>query len=314
MLLWALWFCAAVAGASSRPRQPPPALREHLRAQWSQILESMAPGAEGMRRVEGEARRQVQDARRRNFTPHFVLDRVFSEDFLRLVASEIPEVKDASKKGCLGRRRWRCWKNDLTDSLWASSKNILDDEAGMGPATQMLYQALRLEPWLRFLQRTYRIGDPLIARMDGAGIQNTANGGFLGLHVDFNWHLGLQRRINLFIYLNDRWQDSFGGELELWNSDITECGARILPSMGRVVSFQTTDFSWHGQPHPLSAPANRSRRSVALYYYTERRRPRSECREGKCDVEHSTLRGHVDCARCRGPCCAASCGAQRSPW
>jgi hypothetical protein len=41
------------------------------------------------------------------------------------------------------------------------------------------------------------------------------------------------------------------------------------------VVFSTTDDSYHGHPDPLTCPEGRSRRSIAMYYYTVGR-PREE--------------------------------------
>ena len=42
----------------------------------------------------------------------------------------------------------------------------------------------------------------------------------------------------------------------------------VLPVMGRAVVFNTTLQSFHGQPDPVGCPPDRSRRSIATYYYT----------------------------------------------
>ena len=52
--------------------------------------------------------------------------------------------------------------------------------------------------------------------------------------------------------------------------------------------FSSTDFSYHGHPQPLAAPADRARRSLALYYYTVGR-PSEECLSGDCDQKKGTL-------------------------
>ena len=57
----------------------------------------------------------------------------------------------------------------------------------------------------------------------------------------------------------------------------------FAPIAGRCVIFATTDFSYHGHPLPLACPPDRSRRSIALYYYSAAR-PESELSR-----EHSTL-------------------------
>ena len=50
--------------------------------------------------------------------------------------------------------------------------------------------------------------------------------------------------------------------------------------------FSTTDFSYHGHPDPLNCPENRSRKSIALYYYSNGR-PSYEINQG-LEI-HSTL-------------------------
>jgi hypothetical protein len=47
-----------------------------------------------------------------------------------------------------------------------------------------------------------------------------------------------------------------------------------------MAMFSTTDYSYHGHPDPLSCPPDRSRRSLALYYYTNGR-PAEEVEQGK---------------------------------
>lgn len=111
------------------------------------------------------------------------------------------------------------------------------------------------------------IPDP---HFEGGGFHETKRGGHLGVHADFNIHgqLQLERRLNLLIYLNEDWDESYGGQLELWNKTMTECAVRVQPIFGRAVIFNTTLDSFHGHPDPLACPPERSRRSIATYYYT----------------------------------------------
>jgi hypothetical protein len=80
--------------------------------------------------------------------------------------------------------------------------------------------------------------------------------------------MDLERRVNVLIYLNDDWKDDYGGQLELWNEDMTEKRQSILPLAGRCVMFSTTGSSFHGNPNPIAHPDGKTRRSIALYYYT----------------------------------------------
>jgi hypothetical protein len=43
----------------------------------------------------------------------------------------------------------------------------------------------------------------------------------------------------------------------------------VRPDFGTIVVFGTTADSLHGHPQPLQCPPDKSRKSIALYYYTE---------------------------------------------
>ena len=58
---------------------------------------------------------------------------------------------------------------------------------------------------------------------------------------------------------------------------MSKCSVKILPLFNRVALFSTTGDSWHGHPDPLTCPEDRSRKSLALYYYTNGR-PAKELR------------------------------------
>src|SRR5271155_4839619 len=119
----------------------------------------------------------------------------------------------------------------------------------------------------------------------GGGLHQIKPGGKLAVHADFNHHkrLNLERRINVLIYLNKDWKEEYGGHFELWNKDMTRAEQKILPLFNRCAIFSTTSTSYHGHPDPLSCPPDRTRKSIATYYYSNGR-PEEEVR----DV-HSTL-------------------------
>lgn len=104
----------------------------------------------------------------------------------------------------------------------------------------------------------------------GAGFHEIQNGDHLSVHADFNHHkpLGLERRINVLIYLNESWEIRYGGQLELWDESMSTCLKSIVPVMNRCVIFNTTSKSNHGNPHPVNHPKGQTRKSIALYYYT----------------------------------------------
>ena len=121
----------------------------------------------------------------------------------------------------------------------------------------------------------------------GGGLHELKNGGYLNVHCDFNKHpkIKLDRRINVLIYLNHEWKEKFGGSLELWDKKMEKCVKKITPIFNRIVIFNTTDFSFHGNPEPVNCPdKTKTRKSIALYYYSNGR-PKNEM-----DVKpHTTL-------------------------
>jgi hypothetical protein len=119
----------------------------------------------------------------------------------------------------------------------------------------------------------------------GGGLHQIKPGGKLAVHADFNHHtkLKLERRINVLIYLNKDWKEEYGGHFELWNKEMTAADQKLLPIFNRCAIFSTTSTSYHGHPDPLRCPPDRTRKSLATYYYSNGR-PEEEVRDA-----HSTL-------------------------
>lgn len=134
-----------------------------------------------------------------------------------------------------------------------------------------LFAFLNSAPMLKFLESLSGIKslipDPYF---NGGGYHETFRGGFLGIHADFrlNKQLNLHRRLNMIIYLNEDWQDEWGGQLELWDKSMKKKVVGISPVINRCAIFSTDADSYHGHPDQLNCPESRSRRSIALYYYT----------------------------------------------
>ena len=195
--------------------------------------------------------------------PHICLDNFFDAGLVTRVAAEFPEL------GGKGDIRF----NDPNQLKLASR-----GEYRFGPVTRELVHFLNSQPFLEYLSVLTGIRglipDPYFS---GGGLHEIRRGGFLKIHADFNRHpdLQLDRRINLLLYLNEHWEESYGGHFELWDKEMKQCVKKFLPVFNRMVIFNTTDQSYHGHPDPLGCPENRGRRSIALYYYTNGR-PRGE--------------------------------------
>ena len=149
---------------------------------------------------------------------------------------------------------------------------------------------LNSEPFLLFLQELTSVEETLMPDpyFEGGGFHQSKAGGFLKIHADFNKHrlTKLDRRLNILVYLNKDWKEEYNGHFELWDKDMNGCVKKILPEFNTLAMFSTTDFSYHGLPNPITCPPDRSRKSVALYYYSNGR-PAHEINDGL--EEHNTL-------------------------
>ena len=111
------------------------------------------------------------------------------------------------------------------------------------------------------------IPDP---HFEGGGFHEIGCGGKLELRNDSRPHSNprLNRRLILQIYLNKNWEQDYRGHLELWDKSAKQKVRDIAPLFNRCVVFNTGRDSYHGYPDPLNVPANRTRKSMALCYYT----------------------------------------------
>ncbi len=203
--------------------------------------------------------------------PYIVFDDFFDPDLLDTVLSEFPRP---------GEIRWQRFDNEKEIKLASAA------ESSFGPTTRLLLYHLNSITFLEFLSEVTGIADLIPDPcFDGGGLHQIERGGKLGVHADFNKHprFGLDRRLNLLLYLNRDWREEYGGHLELWNRGVTRCETRILPVFNRLMVFGTTDFTFHGHPEPLRCPDGMTRKSLALYYFSNGR-PAEEVSDS-----HSTL-------------------------
>jgi SAM-dependent methyltransferase len=169
-------------------------------------------------------------------------------------------------------------------------KSVVERIRELGPAYAALDDAVRSPAFLQWLAEATGIPD---LRYDpwyfGGGTHENRDGQELDPHVDFNRHpeTGWHRRLNLIVYLNDEWQPAWGGELELHSNPRSpdDRTVRIAPLRNRAVIFETTESSWHGFRR-IALPRDRratTRRSIALYFYTDTRPAR------ELGAPHSTI-------------------------
>lgn len=109
--------------------------------------------------------------------------------------------------------------------------------------------------------------------LNGGGWHMHSRGGNNNIHLDYNIHpkMGMQRKVNIIVYLTKDWNPKWGGGLELWsnNEDTNQplrCEKVVDNVFNRAIIFDTTQNSWHGLPNHINCPENVVRKSIAAYY------------------------------------------------
>ncbi len=197
---------------------------------------------------------------------HVVIDNFFEPAACRRMLEDFPQFEDRyalNEMGEVGGKAVRMNVRDVSDTyraldLYLQTPGFLDLVSTITGIPDLLY-------------------DPDYI---GGGTHENRDGQDLDAHVDFNYHprTKTHRRLNLIVYLNDEWDESWGGALELhsnpWNPAANQT-RRVLPLLNRAVIFETNEVSWHGF-NRIDLPAERkalSRKSFAIYLYTKERPP-----------------------------------------
>jgi hypothetical protein len=194
--------------------------------------------------------------------PHIVLDNFLKPDAARQAMAEFSD---------LCRDEWHSYAH------FNEAKFSHTDPSHWGPGLQSLLEVLNSPRFVEYLSELTGIrglmADP---DLEGGGLHRSTRGGYLNIHADFTvhpHHVDWARRLNLIVYLNEEWRPEYGGELELWNADMTKCVESIAPVGNRAVIFETGLDSFHGHPEPMPCPHGVNRCSLALYYFTHEDRP-----------------------------------------
>ena len=197
--------------------------------------------------------------------PSIIFKNFFKDEYLSKILADFPDLRNIKKTQEYNNKNEIKFTNNKKENIPTSIQNFI--------------KFLNSEPFVSFLQKLTSIKEKLVSdqNLDGGGLHEIKNGGKLKIHTDFHLHpsLGLDRRINVLIYLNKNWKNSYGGHLELWDVEMKNCVQKIAPEFNTMVIFSTTDFSNHGHPDPLNCPSNISRKSIALYYFSNGR-PKEE--------------------------------------
>ena len=251
---------------------------------------------ENINNLEVFAKEKKDEYSRAKPFPHIVIDNLFNEQLLNNILNEFPSnIEEIGDK----------FDNKVEKKLSLNNTDKFSHE------TNNFINFLNSKKFINFLQILTNVDEKLIPDpyLIGGGLHELRNKGYLNIHADFNLHptMKIDRRLNILIYLNKNWKNEFGGSLELWDKSMKKCEKKIIPSFNKTVIFSTTDYSYHGNPEKINHPENISRKSIAMYYYTNgrpsnerflgnhstifRRRPKTN--DGDSNIEFKKIFGKI---------------------
>jgi len=206
--------------------------------------------------------------------PFVIMENFLSPHLANLILQECKRFKDYDYEGkYMPDQTWgQSNKEFMPSAIDTHNDQSRAEMARHLPLTWHTINYLNSNKVLDFIGKITGInnleGDPTFM---GGGVHKISAGGHLDVHTDYtiNWFIKRRRRLNLLVYLNHNWQDYYNGNLELWDSNLTNCVVQIRPIFNRAILFQTTGPAFHGHPIPLNTPEGISRYSLALYYYTD---------------------------------------------
>jgi len=224
-----------------------------------------------------------EETLRREFGSRSPFKYVVIENFLlaehaRRIYSEFPPID---------KKSWVDGNGLHTKNKWAMP-------CVAGTVADRFYSEVNSADFLEFMVRITGIqGLARDSDLFGAGYHQILDGGFLDVHIDFNKHdkSGLDRRLNLIVYLNPDWKDAYGGNLELWDMQRRVRLENLAPNFNRCVVFETNEVSFHGHPRPLNTGGKTTRKSLSVYYYSQGRE------DGVAAPVHNTIYKNTQGAR-----------------
>jgi Rps23 Pro-64 3,4-dihydroxylase Tpa1-like proline 4-hydroxylase len=208
---------------------------------------------------------------------HLVIDNFLPNSLAKKCLENFPAISN------------KCWlkynHKDIEIKYRTNWKSEFDIPSGIVEAVRIFNSSIILSAISKRFAINKLIPDPYFT---GGGLNVSTRGGLLDVHVDGNYHdaTGLNRRMNIILYLNQNWKEEWGGSFGLYTNNGKKCAKKISPIFNRLVIFDSHDKSFHGLPEPLVCPKNQSRKSIILYYYTKEKRPKNQI---IVDKPHSAL-------------------------
>ncbi|MGC2238719.1 MAG: 2OG-Fe(II) oxygenase [Pyrinomonadaceae bacterium] len=182
---------------------------------------------------------------------HFAaIDNLFPEDIARQIFEAYPKLDEMRLLDSFREKKYTSKSLEKFNSLISDATFAFQDER----VVNAVAKATGIED---------PKGDP---HLYAGGISAMAKGHFLNPHIDNSHDFEQEnyRVLNLLYYCTPDWKPENGGNLELWNEDVTEV-VEIPSLFNRLVLMATNDKSWHSVNE---VKVDGARCCVSNYYFS----------------------------------------------
>ena len=187
---------------------------------------------------------------------HVIINNFFKNNFAEEVHDLLPDTPDAT---------W--WKYDNP----FEGKHLFNNFKEGDPIRRVIDQLYSPE-MMRYISEITGIegleADP---HLNAGGLHYYTRNDLSGIHLDYTVHpiSGKERRVSIMVYLTKGWDPAWGGQLSLWNDDLSE-RTRVEHSLwNTAVIFRTNGLAYHGFPEPIKCPPGMFRKVIGIYYLTD---------------------------------------------
>lgn len=196
-----------------------------------------------------------------NSSPNYVvIEDLFDEEFIKDCENEFLLIDDSN-----------FFK--YSDPYFEFEKYAMNDLNKMPINLAKLFQFIHSDKFILFVESVTNFSKLFIDdKRWGGGLHKTKPGGYLSIHKDFNVlpqsyksDKQLLRCVNLIGYLTDENQKENNGHLEFWSEE-GKTLHKIENKFNTWILFDTRE-NFHGHPFPFQG--EKSRMSIASYYYIQ---------------------------------------------
>jgi hypothetical protein len=107
--------------------------------------------------------------------------------------------------------------------------------------------------------------------LNAGGLHAYTRNGMSGVHLDYTIHpiTGKERRLSIMVYMSKDWDESWGGNLKMWDENLENDVTLKHSLWNTALIFRTNGKAYHGFPEPIKCPEGAWRKVIGIYYVTD---------------------------------------------